>query len=387
MAEHGTLERTEPPDPGYAVAGQRRRSRLISGSPASGSGSRRSSPHHAHLLERAGELATRGSLLIVLAVLVVVFGTLSGSVFLSWSNMTEILSAQAATGTLALAVMVVMISGELELSVAAVMGTVSATVALLLTQHYNPLLAALIGLGMGAGFGLANGVLVVYVGIDSIIATLGTASVATGIGLAIVGPDTVANFPTSFLNFFTSTWGGVETCFYILLGIVALAVLVLQFTPMGRRFFFTGQNAQASYLLGIRVKRLKLGAFVAAGVLSAVAGVVLAAQSDSASVIETTTYLLPAYAAAFLSTAAIMPGRFNAVGVLIAAIILGTLATGLNDLAVPDWTTYVVDGGLLIIAIAFFTAIRAARDREGASRRRAAARDERERVACLKPQV
>lgn len=326
-------------------------------------------PARPGLGHRVGELSLRGSLIFVLAALVIVFGGLNGGVFLSTSNFTQIGNAQVVTGLLAVGVAVVLIAGELDLSVAAVMGTVGATVALLLTKNVNPVAAVFIGLGIAAAIGVVNGVLVGYFRINSIIVTLGSASIATGIGLAIVGPDTVSAFPNSFVNFFTSTAGGLESCFFMLLGVVIVAAFFLQFTPMGRRLFFMGQNVHAAHLLGIRVKRLKLGSFVVASLLAGFAGIALAAQSDSASVVETTTYLLPAYAAAFLSTTAITPARFNAVGALIAAVILGTVDTGLNELNVPDWTTYAFDGGLLIIALGLFTLLKTTRERAGSAQR------------------
>jgi ribose transport system permease protein len=321
------------------------------------------SPSHMSLGHRVGDLSLRGSLIFVLAALIIVFGALNGGTFLSTSNFTEIANAQVLTGLLAIGVAVVLIAGELDLSVAAVMGTVGATVALLLTKGMNPIAAACIGLAIAGAIGVANGVLVGYFRINSIIVTLGSASIATGIGLAIVGPDTVAAFPNSFVNFFTNTAGGLETCFFMLLVVVVVAAFLLQFTPMGRRLFFMGQNVHAAHLLGIRVRRIKLGSFIIASLLAGFAGIVLASQSDSASVVETTSYLLPAYAAAFLSTTAITPARFNAVGALIATIILGTVDTGLNELAVPDWTTYAFDGGLLIIALGLFTLLKTTRER------------------------
>lgn len=320
-------------------------------------------PSGTSLGHRISDLSLRGSLIFVLAALVIVFGALNGGIFLSTSNFTEIANAQVVTGLLAIGVAVVLIAGELDLSVAAVMGTVGATVALLLTKGTNPVVAVVIGLAIAFAIGAANGILVGYFRINSIIVTLGSASIATGIGLAIVGPDTVSAFPNSFVNFFTITAGGLESSFFMLLGVVIVSAFFLQFTPLGRRLFFMGQNVHAAHLLGIRVKRIKLGSFIVASLLAGVAGIVLAAQSDSASVVETTSYLLPAYAAAFLSTTAITPARFNAVGALIAAIILGTVDTGLNELAVPDWTTYAFDGGLLIIALGLFTLLKTTRAR------------------------
>lgn len=309
------------------------------------------------------DLGARGSLVLVLAALVVIFTVLKGSIFFSTSNFEQILSAQAATGILALAVTVALIAGEIDLSVAGVMGAVGGVVAFYVNQGMNAVVAVVIGLAIAAAFGLLNGLVVTYGRLSSIIATLASGTVATGVGLAIVGPNTISGLPGSFSNVFTTPWGGIQTPFFMFLGAIVVAAVVLQRTPRGRRLFFVGQSPQAAELLGIRVRRLKMGSLLVSALLAGVAGLMVVGQSDGGNVTETASYLLPAFAAAFLGTSAITPGRFNALGTFVATIVLGTATVGLDEAGVPNWTTYVFDGGLLIISLGIFTVLKIRRER------------------------
>jgi ribose transport system permease protein len=147
------------------------------------------------------------------------------------------------------------------------------------------------------------------------------------------------------------------------LATIVIAAVVLQRTPRWRRLFFVGQSPQAAELLGIRVRRLKIGSLLVSALLAGLAGLVVVGQSDGGNVTETASYLLPAFAAAFLGTSAITPGRFNAIGTFIATIVLGTATVGLNEAGVPNWTSYVFDGSLLIISLGIFTVIKIRRER------------------------
>lgn len=309
------------------------------------------------------DVGTRGSLIFVLAVLVVIFTVLKGSIFFSGSNFEQILSAQAATGILALAVTVALIAGEIDLSVSGVMGAAGGIVAFYINNGLNAVAAVSIGMAIAAAFGLLNGLAVTYGRLSSIIATLASGTIATGIGLAIVGPGTVAGLPGSFSTVFTTPWGGIQTPFFMFLATIVIAAVVLQRTPRGRRLFFVGQSPQSAELLGIRVRRLKIGSLLVSALLAGLAGLVVVGQSDGGNVTETASYLLPAFAAAFLGTSAITPGRFNAIGTFIATIVLGTATVGLNEAGVPNWTSYVFDGSLLIISLGIFTVIKIRRER------------------------
>lgn len=310
----------------------------------------------------AGTLA-RGSLVVVLAVLVAVFAWIDGTTFFSLDNMRVILTTQATYGVIALAVTVALVAGEVDLSVGGVMGTAAGVAALLSSKGTPAVPAMLLALLLAGGFGLVNGLLVTYGRLNSIIATLATGTISTGVGLAIVGPGTISGLSHGLLSVFATYWGGIATSFFILAALAAAGIVVLQKTLLGRRLFFVGQNRDAAALLGIRVRRLTIGAMVAASVLAGFAGVMLCGQNGAANVTQTSGYLLPAFAAAYLGTSAFIPGRFNAGGTFVATYVLGAATVGLNMAGVATWSSYLFNGVLLIVSLGMFTVLRLRKER------------------------
>jgi ribose transport system permease protein len=307
--------------------------------------------------------AARGSLVIVLILLIAVFTGIDGRNFFSSSTLELVLSTQAAVGVIALAVTVASVAGQIDLSVAGVMGGSAAIAADQVSNGGSAFVAILAALAFALAFGLVNGLLVTYGRLSSIIATLATGTIATGVALAFVGPNTITAVTPAFLNLFSSSVGGVQSAFFILVVIAVAAVVVLQWTRLGRRLFFVGQNRDAAALLGIRVRRLTMGAMIAAGLLAGFSGVMLTGQTGGASVTQTSGYLLPAFAASFLGTSAIVPGRFNAAGTFIATYVLGAATVGLNQAGVPNWSTYLFNGGLLIVSLGAFAMVNLRKDR------------------------
>lgn len=319
-------------------------------------------------------LVVRGSLVYVLCAIVLVFTLLDGPTFFSFSNFAQVLSSQAAAGVLAVGVTIALVAGEIDLSITGVMGTVAGIVALSMTKGIPPVPSVLIGCAIGLGFGIANGLLAAYARLNSIISTLAMGTIATGIGLAIAGPDTITGLPPAFGDVFVASWLGIQTPFYMFLVLVVISALVLQRTPVGRRLFFVGQSETASRLMGLRVERLKIAALAVTGLLAGAAGIIVTGQTNGVNVTVMAPYLLPAFAASFLGTAAITPGRFNAVGSLIGILILGLAQVGLNEGGVPNWVAYVFNGALLIISLGVFTFVKAMKERVATARavRRAA---------------
>lgn len=312
----------------------------------------------------AAAIAARWTLLLVLVVLIGIFTLVNGRNFFSTDTLWLVLSSQAAVGVIALAVTVASVVGEIDLSVAGVMGGSAGISALLVANGDSPVVAIIAALGFALGFGLVNGLLVTYGRLSSIIATLATGTIATGAGLAIVGPNTIVATASGFLNIFSSTiGGGVQSAFFILVVLAVVAILILQWTALGRRLFFVGQNRDAAALLGIKVRRMTIGAMIVAALLAGFSGVMLAGQNGGASVTQTSGYLLPAFAASFLGTSAIVPGRFNAGGTFIATYVLGAASVGLNMAGVPQWSTYLFNGGLLIVSLGVFAYVNLRKDR------------------------
>src|SRR6185437_4552369 len=143
-------------------------------------------------LPQVSAAASRGSLFIVLVALIAIFAGIDGSTFFSLSNLQVVLTTQATYGVISLAVTVALVVGEVDLSVGGVMGAVAGVMALMVSDGVPTGLALVLALLLGAAFGLVNGLLVTYGRLSSIIATLATGTISTGIGLAIVGPNTVS---------------------------------------------------------------------------------------------------------------------------------------------------------------------------------------------------
>ncbi|HEX7526817.1 MAG TPA: ABC transporter permease, partial [Gaiellaceae bacterium] len=285
------------------------------------------------------DLVERYALLAVWALTCVIFGILRPDTFLTTSNFTTIFGSQAILVVLTLALLVPLTAGDYDLSIAATMGLSAMTLAILNVNHgwsiWASILAALV---VGAVVGLINGALVVLLDIDSLIATLGTSTFIAGVILWISNSQTISGISDTLINgVVIDRFLGIPLEFYygIALGLVIL--YVFEFMPVGRRLLFVGRGRSVARLSGIRVARLRWGALVASGLISAVAGVLYTGTLGSADPTSSLSFLLPAFAAAFLGATTIMPGRFNPIGSIAAVYFLVTGITGLQLLGVQTF--------------------------------------------------
>ncbi|UUT34774.1 ABC transporter permease [Microbacterium elymi] len=148
---------------------------------------------------------------------------------------------------------------------------------------------------------------------------------------------------------------GLPLAFY--LGVILMLgfAYVLRFTPLGRNMRFVGENREVSRLAGVRVQRTRFGAFTFAGLIAGVGGVITAAGTGGFDPSSSNAYLLPMFAATFLGTAILDPGRFNPLGTLLAVFFLGTGVLGLQLLGANSWVTNVFYGGVLVVAVTLTT--------------------------------
>jgi ribose transport system permease protein len=138
---------------------------------------------------------------------------------------------------------------------------------------------------------------------------------------------------------------------FYLLGISIVMWFVLNHTPVGRRIYATGGSREAAMLAGVRTERIILGSFLVSGALAALAGILLTASLASASPTLGPNYLLPAFAAVFLGSTQITPGRFNVLGTLLAVYVLAMGVKGLQLLGAPVWTPDLFNGVALLVAV------------------------------------
>ena len=244
-------------------------------------------------------------------------------------------------------------------SVASILGLCATVVPVLSVLHgWNVALASVVAVAIGVCAGAVNGVLVVYAGVNTIVVTLGMMTLLSGIALAIAHLSAVSGLSSSFGQLALAGVGGLPVSFYYGIALALIFAYVLAFTPLGRHMQFVGANREVSRLAGVRVNRIRFGAFVAAGTLCGIGGVVISAGLGGFDPSTSVTYLLPTVSAVFLGTAAVRTGRFNPLGTLIGVYFLATGILGLEELGLAGWISDVFYGAALIVAVLLTTLLR-----------------------------
>jgi len=294
----------------------------------------------------------RYSMLIILALLIALFSALRPDNFATLTNALQILNNQAVVIIIALAAMVTLVVGSFDLSITATMSLASA-LAIGLQATLPWWVAVIVALCAGAVIGLVNGLLVGVVKLGSFVVTLAMQVIVGGV--VIWFTDGQVLFRDVAPEFLAVARGAVAGFVFPLLLAVILVValwLIYEGTAFGRSMYAVGNSPEAARLSGIPASRLTTTSFVIGGVLAALAGVVVSAKIGSAQPDIGASYLLPAFAAAFLGASAIRPGRYNSVGTLVGVYVVAVGFTGLVFLGVPLWIQPIFYGLTLLAAIA-----------------------------------
>lgn len=307
-----------------------------------------------------GPLVEKYALVFALVAVVLVFSALRPEVYPTTNNLQNILGSQAVLLILALGLIVPLTAGEFDLSAVSTMSLAAMTIAVLNVQHDWSLLPAIGVAVLAATFvGLVNAVLVVRLQIDSFIATLGSGTVVLGVVQWISDSTSVTGIDSALVDATIGTRVfGVSLQFYYALALVLIMAVVFQYTPIGRRLLFVGRGAQVARLSGLHVDRIRGGALVTSALVAASAGVVYAGMLGGADPSSGQSFMLPAFAAAFLGATAIVPGRFNAFGTLAAVYFLIAGVVGLQMLGVASFVQQLFYGGALVVAVALSGAVR-----------------------------
>lgn len=292
---------------------------------------------------------------IVLAWVIVagIFSAIEPGTYLSVGNLANIFGSQAVLVVVTLALIVPLTAGDYDLSVGGVVAISSMIIAVLNGQHGWPIAAAVVvALATGVLVGLFNGCVITIFGIDSLIVTLGSQTVLSGLVLWISNSQTVSGVSAGLVHAVVgSSFLGIPLEFYYAIVITAGVWYMFEQTVYGRRLLFTGRGRDVARLSGIRVSRVRVSALMASGFISALAGVMYVGTTGAADPSSAFSFLLPAFAAAFLGFTAIRPGRFNAWGTFIAVYFLISGITGLELLGVPAFVQQLFYGAALILAV------------------------------------
>jgi len=294
----------------------------------------------------------RWSLPLAFLVVVAVFSAARPDAFLAWSNVRAILDEASVLVVVGSGITVVLLMGEFDLSIGSVLGASSAAAVVAMSSHGAPtLLAVLIGVGVGAGVGVGNGICVARLGIPSFIATLAVGSLALGLELALAETTIAQGLHSGYLGIATSEVVGLPLPVVIAACVAVLTAILLRLTVFGRYVTAVGDNPAAARLAGVPTVSVRLLGFTLAGALTGLGGVLLSARAASYYPNSGVGLLLPAYAAAFLGLSLGRGWRFNVLGTTLGVLLLGTVTTGLTMLNQPPWTTAVVNGAILLVAV------------------------------------
>lgn len=299
-----------------------------------------------------GFLRRYGVVLVWIAVLIF-FSALRPATFATASNFTTLFSSQVPLGVLSLALLIPLYAGDYDLSVASVLTFSGIFAAVLNAQHGVPIwLAILLAILIGMAFGAINGIICVGVGIDPFIVTLGTGTFINGLTLWISKSTPISGVSQSLVNWIVvKRLAGLSYEFFYLVAIAIVVWYVFDYTPLGRRILIVGKGREVARLSGIKVKKIRVVSFVFAGGISALAGLIYVGTSGSADPTAGTSLLLPAFAAVFLGSTTLVPGKFNPWGTLVAVYFLTTGIEGLSLIGVSTFVQQLFYGGALVIAV------------------------------------
>jgi erythritol transport system permease protein len=304
---------------------------------------------------------------IALIVIIVVFAILSDS-YLTWDNLVTMTKHVAINAFLALGMLMVILTGGIDLSVGSIVGLSGIVAGVLLeglhlgfagTIVYLPVWGVIIcSLAVGTGVGAFNGVLVTRFSVAPFIATLGSLYMVRGLALLISNGQTYPNLQgspelgnTGFGFLGSGKLAGIPTAIWLMVVFALAAVFLTRKTPFGRWIYALGGNARAAELAGVPVRKVTVRVYMISGFCAAMAGLIIASELTSAAPQAGDSFELNAIAAVVIGGTSLMGGRGNVRGALIGAFVIGFLADGLVIVGVSTfWQTF-IKGAVIVLAV------------------------------------
>jgi erythritol transport system permease protein len=304
---------------------------------------------------------------IALIVIIIVFSLLSDS-FLTWDNLVTMTKHVAINALLALGMLMVILTGGIDLSVGSIVGLAGVVAGVLLeglhlgfagTVVYLPVWAVIIcALAVGTGVGAANGVLITRFNVAPFIATLGMLYMVRGVALLISNGETYPNLGgspelgnTGFDFLGSGDILGIPTAIWLMVLFSIVAVFLTRKTPFGRWIYALGGNARAAELAGVPVRKVTVRVYMISGFCAAMAGLIIASELTSAAPQAGNSFELNAIAAVVIGGTSLMGGRGNVRGALIGAFVIGFLADGLVIVGVSTFWQMLIKGAVIVLAV------------------------------------
>ncbi len=307
------------------------------------------------LSARMGRFASWEAALVVALVLVFALGVDSSSYFTSSYNLFTLCTNIGDLALMALPMTLIIMVGEIDLSVASTLALSGETLGYLWSHHWPMAAIFVVVIALGVVLGAINGFLVTKVGLPSLAVTIGTLTLYRGLANVVLGPLTVSNFPSFYTNAGVQNVPGIPFLSYSVAFFIVLAIVtgvVLHRTPFGRSLYAIGLNKEAALHAGIRVQRVKMMLFVLSGVVCALVGMLYTFELSSAGESIGIGFELKVITIVLLGGVSIFGGRGTVLGVALAAFVYAGLhSVLLLSNSFNDNDFQVVSGALLILSV------------------------------------
>ncbi|HMQ31576.1 MAG TPA: ABC transporter permease [Chloroflexaceae bacterium] len=292
-------------------------------------------------------------LLVALTLLMIVVNTRLSPFFLEPNNLLRTSSDFMEIGIMMLPMVFIIITGNIDLSVASTLGLSASLLGFLHNGGWNIWAAAALALLVGALCGLLNGVLIARLGLPSLVVTLGTFSFYRGLAYALLGDEAARGYPAAFTYLGQGRIGDTRVPFALVLFIVLAAIfaLVLHRTRFGRYLYAIGNNEAASRYAGVPVRRIKIGIYTLSGFMAALAGLILAARFGSTRPDIGTGLELAVITVVVLGGVSISGGTGTMLGAVLALLLIGITRFGMGLMNLQGQVQNIVIGLLLILSI------------------------------------
>jgi len=289
--------------------------------------------------------------LVLVLIIVVCIMWASSPYFMSKYNLLTAASVVSILGIMAVTETLLVIAAEIDISIGGVMALVSVLVGLMVGKGMNVWLASVIGMVAAGVVGLINGVITVKFKINSLVTTLGTFSIATGLAYVLSGTTTVQIQSSGFSFLGSGYIATVPSTVYFFVAIWLVGAFIARYTTLGRHIYATGDNIDAADRSGIRPDRIRMGLFIFNSLTAGFAGLVVTSELSSSAPQLGDPYLLAVVTAVILGGASLTGGRGRLSGTLLAVAILGVVQNGFALLEFSSYLQNLVTGCLLILAV------------------------------------
>jgi len=291
--------------------------------------------------------------LLIVLVAIVVFGYFLSPYFLTSRNIGNVLTFAAVVSVIAVGQFFVIVTGGIDLSVGSIVALSTVVAAVGMKNGMPPFVASVLALLVSGAFGSISGLLVVKARIAPFVATLAMMSIGRGSSYLVQVGSLISISDEGFIHFFAGKTGIIPNPVILFVSVMLVSAFFMQFSTFGRRLYAIGGNTEAARLSGLPVTEATFSVYMLSGLLSGLAGLILAAQLTQGSSLLAQGYELDAIAAVVVGGASLSGGTGNPLKAVVGGLIIAVIGNIMNLMTIPSEPQLVVKGILIIIAVVF----------------------------------